>query len=117
MILITVVVAFLVTVTTWIPIALFGFVALKWGWFDGLTFAVAAALTNLGALRLFDAALSRAEDAGDRLADAPDWLHGGRPMFALGAGVTLVTLSVVVSLTLVVPLALRGTIRRNAIIP
>jgi hypothetical protein len=38
-------------------------------------------------------------------------------MFALGAGVTLVTLSVVVSLTLVVPLALRGTIRRNAIIP
>ena len=38
-------------------------------------------------------------------------------MFALGAGVTLATLSVAVSLTLLVPMALRGTIRRDAIVP
>ena len=141
------VVAFLVTVTTWIPIALLGLVALEGGWFDGLEYGAVAPLTSLidslydpvlnparealpdallffggvflllAALRLFDSVLPSPENTSDRLAAGPAWLHGRWSMFALGAGVTLVTLSVAVSLTLLVPLALRGAIRRNAIIP
>lgn len=141
------VVAFLVTVTTWVPIALLGVVALEGGWFDGLEYGAVTPLTSLidtlydpilnpardalpdavlffggvflllAALRLFDSALPSPENTSDRLAAGPAWLHGRWSMFALGAGVTLVTLSVAVSLTLLVPLALRGTIRRNAIVP
>jgi sodium-dependent phosphate cotransporter len=141
------VVAFLVTATTWIPIALLGLVALEWGWFDGLEFGAVGPLTSLidaiydpvleplqdalpdgilffggvflllAALRLFDAALPTPEDTSDRLSKTPEWLHGRWSMFALGGGVTLATLSVAVSLTLLVPLALRGTIRRDAIVP
>ena len=141
------VVAFLVTVTTWIPIALLGLAALEWGWFDGIEFGAVGPLTSLidtvydpilepardalpdavlffggvflllAALRLFDAALPSPENTSDRLAATPEWLHGRWSMFALGAGVTLATLSVAVSLTLLVPLALRGTIRRDAIVP
>ncbi len=141
------VVAFLVTISTWIPVALLGAAALEWGWFDGLEIgAVAPILTLttdvfdpilepiqgelpdgllffaglfllLAALRLFDAVLPTAEATSGRLAHLPGALQTRWALFLLGALVTLVTLSVAVSLTLLVPLALRGAIRRNAIIP
>ena len=141
------IVAFLVTATTWAPVALLGMAALDGGWFDGAGFGAVAPLTTLSdeiydpiltrlqdvlpagvmfaaavflllaALRLVDHALPSPENTGDRLAAAPGRLRGRWPMFALGAGVTLATLSVAVSLTLLVPMALRGTIRRDAIVP
>lgn len=141
------VVTFLITTTTWVPVALLGLAALDGGWFDGVGFGAVAPLTALtdaiydplleraqdvlpsgllfaaavflllAALRLFDRVLPSPENAGDRLGAAPGRLQGRWAMFALGAGVTLATLSVVVSLTLLVPMALRGTIRRDAIVP
>ncbi|HJN91929.1 MAG TPA: hypothetical protein QGF05_04275, partial [Dehalococcoidia bacterium] len=69
------------------------------------------------ALRLFDRALPTAESTSGRLASNREWLNGRWAMFGLGAGITLVTLSVAVSLTLLVPLARQGLIRRNAIVP
>ena len=141
------VLAFLVTATTWIPVALLGVAALEWGWFDGLEIGAISPLLSftenvydplldplsealpdvvlviagmfllLAALRLFDAVLPSAETTSDRLARLPRGIHSRWSMFGLGAAVTLVTLSVAVSLTLLIPLALRGAIRRQSIIP
>ena len=141
------VVAFLVTITTYVPVALLGWLALRGGWFDGLDVGVitplvsltdsaydlvldqlTAALPNLllfaaglflllGALRLFDSVLPTPEVTSNRLALVPRALQTRWAMFGLGALVTLVTFSVAVSLTLLIPLALRGAIRRNAVVP
>jgi len=141
------VVTFLITTSTWVPVALLGLAALAGGWLDGVGFGAVAPLTSLtdavfdplveradevlpagllfaaavflllAALRLFDRVLPSPENTGDRLAAAPARLQGRWAMFGLGAAVTLATLSVVVSITLLVPMALRGTIRRDAIIP
>lgn len=140
------VVALLVTVTTYIPVAIVGRVALEQGWFDGIEIGALAPLLSftqevydpalrplrdavpdvalflaglflmLGALRLFDTVLPTPESTSGRLARAPRALHGRWLLFALGAAVTLVTLSVAVSLTLLIPLARQGVIRREAIV-
>lgn len=140
------VVAFLVTVTTWIPVALLGAAALHWGWFDGIAIGAIeplATLNNdlygppindlrdalpdalifvaglallLGAFKLFDSILPTPERTSDYIARLPAIVHTRWAMFALGAAVTLVTFSVAVSLTLLVPLSLRGAIRRDAIV-
>ena len=141
------VVAFLVTISTYVPVALLGWAALRGGWFDGLDVGVitplvsftdsaydpvldplADALPNLllfvaglflllAALRLFDSVLPTPEVTSNRLAQVPGALQTRGAMFGLGALVTLVTFSVAVSLTLLIPLALRGAIRRNAVVP
>lgn len=140
------VVAFLVTVSTWIPVALLGAAALHWGWFDGIAIGAVeplATLNNdvygppirnlrdalpdalifvaglallLGAFKLFDSVLPTPERTSDYIARLPTIVHSRWAMFALGAAVTLVTFSVAVSLTLLVPLSLRGAIRRDAIV-
>ena len=142
------VVAFLVTVTTWIPVGLLGLGALHWGLVrqrearfagpaaypdreglqsdhrSGARCAAGRGVVVLGA----GAVARRAAPVRRRLAvaggkPATAW-PGSRPacaavgpMFALGAVVTLATFSVAVSLTLLVPLALRGAIRRDSVIP
>ena len=141
------VIAFLVTISTWIPVAALGAWAIDQGWLDGVDISGATPLLRLGdevydpilepiddvlpagllfilglflllgALRLFDRALPTPEVAGAELARVPEILHGRLPMFLLGALVTLLTFSVAVSLTLLVPLALRGSIRRSAVVP
>ena len=75
----------------------------------------------LAALRLFDRVLPSPESTSGRQAQRRSWFGGGLQarwaMFGLGALVTLLTLSVVVSLTLIVPLARQGLIGRRAVIP
>jgi hypothetical protein len=75
----------------------------------------------LAALRLFDRVLPSPESTSGRLAQRQSWFGGGLQarwaMFGLGALVTLLTLSVAVSLTLIVPLARQGLIGRRAVIP
>ena len=126
--------------------ALLGAAALEWGWFDGIEIGAVAPLPTLSeevddpaldglrdaipdgllffaglflllaAFRLFDSVLPTPETTSARLAALPRLLEGRWTVFLLGALITPVTLSVAVSLTLLVPLALRGLIRRHAII-
>lgn len=80
-----------------------------------LLFALALGLLLL-AFRLVDVALPKVDSAtlGSRRAGLLDrrW-----PMFGLGAGVALVTMSVSVALTVLVPLVARGVVRRESIVP
>ncbi len=71
------------------------------------------------AFTVFDRALPNLESGGttSRLERAREWFHRPLPMLGLGMAVTAITLSVSISLTLLIPLSLKGYIRRNAIIP
>lgn len=141
------IVALLVTMTTMAPVAALGVAALHWGWFDGLHLHGAVPLVNLvqevadpaltrlarwlpaavlffvgvglmlSAFKIFDRVLPTPKATADRLARVDHRLRSPWTMFLLGGAVTLATLSVSLSLTLLVPLALRGAIRRDAIIP
>ena len=72
----------------------------------------------LGAFAVFDRALPNLESAsGGRVERIRDWIHHPLAMFVLGLLVTAMTLSVSLSLTLLIPLSLKGYIRRDGIIP
>lgn len=140
------VLAFLVTISTQVPALLLGLVVLRFDMLDGARFATPASLLDfisvltdgtIGALdralpaagmlvaglgllllafAMFDRALppmTTPEQATTRGKAA------GKPwrMFLLGGAVTAVTMSVAVSVTILVPLALRGYIRREQVIP
>ena len=141
------VVSLIVTITTYVPVAALGWLALDQGWFDGVRLGAISPLLSftqevydpildplrdglpdivlflagiflmLAALRLFDSVLPTPESTSGRLAHSARRLEGRWPMFALGAAVTLLTFSVAVSLTLLVPLSRQGVIRRSAIVP
>lgn len=141
------VVSLIVTITTYVPVAALGWLALDQGWFDGVRLGAISPLLSftqevydpildplrdglpdivlflagiflmLAALRLFDSVLPTPESTSGRLAHSTRRLEGRWPMFALGAAVTLLTFSVAVSLTLLVPLSRQGVIRRSAIVP
>lgn len=67
------------------------------------------------AFKLVDLALPHLDDSA--VARRPDWLRRTWPMFALGAGVGLVTMSVSVSLAILVPLVAKNVVRREFILP
>jgi hypothetical protein len=72
----------------------------------------------LTAFTVFDRALPNLESTqGAHLDKWRDRFQKPLVMFLIGLGVTAVTLSVSISLTLLIPLSLKGYIRRNAIIP
>jgi hypothetical protein len=72
----------------------------------------------LTAFTVFDRALPNLESGTTgRFERAKDWLHKPMPMFAIGLVVTAITMSVSISLTLLIPLSLKGYVRRSAIIP
>jgi Na+/phosphate symporter len=73
----------------------------------------------LAAFAVFDRALPNLETAqgGGQFEKWKDRFHRPLIMFAIGLAITAVTLSVSISLTLLIPLSLKGYIRRNAIIP
>jgi sodium-dependent phosphate cotransporter len=72
----------------------------------------------LTAFAVFDRALPNLESTqGGNLDKWRDRFQKPLVMFLIGLGVTAVTLSVSISLTLLIPLSLKGYIRRNAIIP
>jgi solute carrier family 34 (sodium-dependent phosphate cotransporter) len=69
------------------------------------------------AFTVFDRALPNLEQPSLRVEKIKDWLHHPLAMFGLGLGITAMTLSVSLSLTLLIPLSLKGYIRREGIIP
>lgn len=80
----------------------------------GVVFLAGLAILLL-AFKLIDLALPELDDAA--VARRPAWLRRTWPMFALGAGIGLVTMSVSVSLSLLVPLVAKNVVRREYIVP
>jgi sodium-dependent phosphate cotransporter len=83
---------------------------------DLLLFLAGAPLLIL-AFQLFDSALPQLEEESLNRERITALLHHPLSMFALGLLVTAVTLSVSVSLTLLVPLAMKGYVRKERVIP
>jgi Na+/phosphate symporter len=136
----------LMTAVVYLPGALVGYLMLERGWFDGLDvgtspsvtsatdalfgwavdvvdavapgwalFPVGVAVLLLG-FQLFDRVLpSVGSEQLEHRADA--WYTRKWPMFLVGCSVTLLTLSVAVSLTLLVPLVAKGYLRRSNALP
>lgn len=141
------VVALLTTFTTQGPAIALGLVSLHFGWLDGISFetpttfldgidriygepvkALDSALPNwavfgtgvavlLGSFTVFDRALPQLEAGSDRVARTFNLLNRRPLMFLLGCAVTSITLSVSISLTLLVPLSLKGYLKREHVIP
>jgi Na+/phosphate symporter len=68
-------------------------------------------------LKLFDAALPSLESTDARFQRIVELLHQKFTMFILGIAITVLTVSVAVSLTILVPLSMKGIVRRKNIIP
>jgi Na+/phosphate symporter len=141
------VLAFTVTATIYLPALALGYFILTEGWFDAIRFGMPATLDSvidlafgpvvnlleaylpywaiflvgvgvlLAAFRVFDKVLPEIEAEHSALGNLATTVYRPLVMFAVGALFTTVTLSVSVSLTLLVPLASRGYIRRENIIP
>jgi sodium-dependent phosphate cotransporter len=141
------VVALLVAFTLWLPVLPLGIVVLESGWFDGISVGTPGELTSfidvvydpivekavdwfprivifglgiavlLTAFTIFDRALPNLEQPSLKVERIKEWLHHPLAMFALGLAITAMTLSVSISLTLLIPLSLKGYVKRDNIIP
>lgn len=141
------VVALLTAFTLWLPALPLGVLALKSGWFGGVELSRPGFVTSfvntvydpmvnpvtdhvtgilvfgmgigllLLAFTVFDRALPNLEQPSLRVERIKDWLHHPLAMFMIGLSLTALTLSVSISLTLLIPLSLKGYVRRNGIIP
>jgi solute carrier family 34 (sodium-dependent phosphate cotransporter) len=136
----------LMTSVVYVPGAVVGYLLLRGGALDGFDIGASPSLTSatdavfgpivdaakdvlpgwalfpvgvvvlLAGFQLFDRVLPTV--GSEELSHRPDaWYTRKWPMFALGCGVTLVTLSVAVSLTLLVPLVAKGHLRRANTLP
>ncbi|MBI1885502.1 MAG: hypothetical protein HYS09_04200 [Chloroflexi bacterium] len=140
-------VALLTAVTLWLPVLPLGILALRAGWFDAVQVSSPGPLTSvidvafdpmvdlaadhlhrllifamgasvlLTAFAVFDRALPNLEQPSLKVERIKDALHNPFVMFFLGLAVTAMTLSVSISLTLLIPLSLKGYVRRDRIIP
>ena len=141
------VVALLTAFTLWLPVLPLGVLVLKSGWFDSIKVGTPPGVTSiidvvydpiveravdwfprlmifaggigilLTAFTVFDRALPNLEQPSQKVERIKEWLHHPLAMFALGLGITAMTLSVSISLTLLIPLSLKGYVRRDNIIP
>jgi solute carrier family 34 (sodium-dependent phosphate cotransporter) len=141
------VVALLTAITLWGPAMPLGLFVLDKGWLDGVQVESPGALTSIvgtisdpvvqpladglprlllfvagvGALvagfALFDRSLPSLERPGPRFEALSQALQQRYAMFGFGILVTLVTLSVSLSVTILVPLALKGYVRRDRVVP
>ncbi|MBA3288927.1 MAG: hypothetical protein H0U21_13070 [Acidimicrobiia bacterium] len=140
------VLSLLMTSTVYVPGAIVGYLLLRRGTFDSFDIGTSPGLTSftdsafgwapdlvaeiapdwllfpvgLGVLLLGFNAFDRVLPAmtGDRLEREDDsWYTRKWPMFLVGCGVTMLTLSVAVSLTLLVPLVAKGVLRRANTLP
>jgi sodium-dependent phosphate cotransporter len=141
------VVALLTAMTLWGPAMPLGIFVLRHGWFDGVHVSGPGALTSLvsyvsdpvvdplkdalprlllfvcgvgtlaGAFTVFDRALPSLDRPGPRIEALSRLLQQRYSMFLFGTLVTLVTMSVSLSVTILVPLALKGYIHRDRVIP
>jgi len=73
--------------------------------------------TLLGAFKVFDMALPEIDPESSRFNRINELVYRPVFMLLLGAGITSLTLSVSVSLSLLVPLAVKGYVRRENVIP
>jgi Na+/phosphate symporter len=87
------------------------------GWAPGLLIFAVGVGVILIAFNLIDRALPDLKLGGTEFEQAPRLLYRPIVMFALGAAVTVVSMSVSVSLSLLVPLSARGYVRRENVIP
>jgi len=141
------VIALLVTYTTQGPALFLGLLSLERGWLDPVRFETPASVTSLadaalgwasdalsarlpdlavlgaGVLLLlasfsvFDRALPQLEAEAEGIRRVFRALERRPLMFIMGVLVTLTTMSVALSVTVLVPLALKGYIRREHVIP
>jgi len=141
------VLSLLVTQTTYLPAAVVASFALSWGWTEGWAVGVLGSASSvldrllgpvtgllnarvpswglfpLGLILLLlsfsvlDRSLPDLRRPGSRFGDLSHLLFRPAVTFALGAGITLISLSVTVSLSLLVPLSARGYIRKENAIP
>ena len=141
----TAVLALTATAVVYVPAAFLGAALLSWGPFASLELGFPGQLVDLidivygravdeaqqslpsfvvfvaglGALllafKLIDAALPDLDDAS--VSGRPDWLRRKWPMFGLGCAVALVTMSVSVALTILVPLVAKNVVRREHVLP
>jgi len=141
------VVALLVAFTLWLPVLPIGILILKAGWFDSIRLGTPPGITSiinvvydpivrriddhlpalamfgigigvlLLAFAVFDRALPNLEQPSLKVERVKEWLHHPLAMFALGLAITAVTMSVSLSVTLLIPLSLKGYVRRSNIIP
>ncbi len=141
------VLAFLTTATIYLPAMGIGYLILTRGWFDGVRFGSPAALASfidvlydpivhwlasvlpgwllfmagLGVLLLafsiFDRALPDVSSESSGFQRVADLVYRPWVMFVIGMAVTAITMSVSVSLTILVPLSVRGYVRRENLMP
>ncbi len=141
------VVALLTAFTLWLPVLPIGILVLRSGWLDGVQLSSPGPITSfvdtaydpvlnlatdhlhrlpvfaggigilLASFTLFDRALPNLEQPSLRVERIREWVHHPLAMFVLGLLITAMTLSVSLSLTLLIPLSLKGYIRRDGIIP
>jgi Na+/phosphate symporter len=133
--------------TLWLPVVPVGLLLLDGGAFDGVRFDSPVVLTSVvdfmagpiaetaeenlapwlifaagllvlvGSFTLFDRVLPDLERPGPRFEAMSRALQQKYAMLMFGSLVTLITLSVSLSVTILVPLALKGYVRRDRIIP
>ncbi len=141
------VVALVTTFTTQGPAILLGLVSLHYGWLDGVSFSTPGRLTDvvgsvveppielmdrflpqagvfasgilllLASFWVFDRALPQLEGEAEGITRLLHALRRRPLMFVLGGAVTAVTMSVSISLTVLVPLSMKGYVRRESIVP
>lgn len=141
------VLALLVTATIYLPAMALGYFVLTDGLLDGARITMPSVLQSLldlvydpmvnalaglfprgvlfflgiGVLlvsfRVFDRALPEIEPGDNRVSGITDFIYRPPVMFLMGMAITAMTLSVSVSLTILVPLSIKGYVRRENIIP
>ncbi len=141
------VVALLTAITLWTPVIPIGSLVLRNGWFDGVRFGSPGALVSvvnliydpittraqdhlpnlalfalgipalLGAFMLFDRALPNLDAPNPTFERFSRLSQHRLAMFGFGCAVTLLTLSVSLSLTILVPLTMKGYVKRQHLIP
>jgi Na+/phosphate symporter len=141
------VVALITAITLWAPVVPIGALILEEGWFDGVRFGSPGALVSvvdivydpvtsravehlhrlllfgfgipllLAAFYIFDRALPNLDAPGPAFERFSRLSQGRLAMFGFGSAVTLITLSVSLSLTILVPLTMKGYVKRQNLIP
>ena len=141
------VVAMLTTFTIYAPVVPLGSLVLEQGWLNGVQVSAPGFLVSftdlafgpladeatanlpmllvfgggigllLASFAIFDRALPNLEQPSIRVERISRLLHRPWVMFLLGLLITTMTLSVSISLTLLIPLSLKGYVRRDGIIP
>ena len=141
------VVALITAFTLWAPVIPIGSLVLQQGWFDGIEFGSPGAVVSivgtiydpiiermqdvlpniavfllgipalLGAFYVFDRVLPNLDTPGPAFERFSRLSQHRLAMFGFGSAVTLLTLSVSLSLTILVPLTMKGYVKRQHLIP